>query len=98
MSRQCCGFEFDSFNELFLLTKKPVVVFLHYDKKQINPILCDECVRPRPSHYPKHLNPYVYSQGNLLYSRIGEHLQGFSVEFFQVPKPSSFPAKVGQVA
>jgi hypothetical protein len=30
-----------SFNELFLLTKKPVVVFLHYDKKQINPILCD---------------------------------------------------------
>ena len=24
--------------------------------------------------------------------------KAFSVEFFQVPKPSSFPAKVGQVA
>ena len=29
-----------SFNELFLLTKKPVVVFLTYDK-QNNSILCD---------------------------------------------------------
>jgi len=33
------------------LTKKPVVVFLIYDK-QNSIILCDECVRPRPSRHP----------------------------------------------
>jgi len=40
-----------SFNELFLLTIFLIVVYLTYDK-QNSTILCDECVRSRPSRYP----------------------------------------------
>lgn len=57
------------------------MVFLHYDKTK-STILCDQCVRPRPSRYPKLSNPYVYAQGNLLTQRLGELCQGFCSRVF----------------